>query len=248
MKIHKEMAHRPKIDNIEWSVPQLTVEEEELLPTKEISSINLEDVSNNRRYSLDNHNLADNIENITRHHLEQSISYPEDKSEQIVIISSDNNVAEMSADYSGDIDEFIFVQASPVNFGKATEGETCNTDDDDNSNLVIITEEADMDENDLSSTNQSSKRCPNSSSDEENDEMFATKLHAHIVRSKEMNDVSVNHQSNPRIAVTGQTETETETNNKTIGSSSGSDIALREDGGELSDDDDETGNFHLKTF
>jgi hypothetical protein len=232
MKIHKEMPHRPKIDNIEWTAPETTVEEQEEGSTQEISSINLEDVSNNRRYSLDNHNLAENIENITRHHLEQSISNPDEKSEQIVIISSDNNVAEMSADYSGDIDEFIFVQASPENYGKM-DGEMSTTDDDDNSNLVIITEEADLDGVDLSSSKKMT------TSEEDNDEAYATSLHAHIVRSKEMNDVSINHASNPVIAVDSE---QPETNNKTIGSSSGSDIALREDGDELSDD--ETGNCH----
>ncbi|XP_053677008.1 ankyrin-3-like [Anopheles nili] len=146
IKINKTVAQRPNVGDIEWETP----EPEPRQPQIEISSLNLEDVSNDRRYSLDHIDpVAEGLSvgGSTRAY-EKSLSTPGDsaqkKSEQIVIISSDNNISEVPADYSGDIDEFIFVQTSPENFAKMEKEQAAGgvvTDEDDNSNLVIITEE-----------------------------------------------------------------------------------------------------------
>ncbi|KFB49171.1 hypothetical protein ZHAS_00017329 [Anopheles sinensis] len=144
--INKTVAPRPTVGDIEWEAP-------EQQPQIEISSVNLEDVSNDRRYSLDHIELpgAEGLSVVGGGRaFEKSLSTPgatEQKSEQTVIISSDNNISEVPADYSGDIDEFIFVQTSPENYAKMEQERKAagaggmGTDEDDNSNLVIITEE-----------------------------------------------------------------------------------------------------------
>uniref|UniRef100_A0A182PG47 Ankyrin n=1 Tax=Anopheles epiroticus TaxID=199890 RepID=A0A182PG47_9DIPT len=147
IKINKTVAQRPTVGDIEWEAPG----SEPRQPQIEISSVNLEDVSNDRRYSLDHIDpVAEGLSagGQTARAYEKSLSTPGDteqkKSEQIVIISSDNNISEVPADYSGDIDEFIFVQTSPENFAKMEKEQAAGgvvTDEDDNSNLVIITEE-----------------------------------------------------------------------------------------------------------
>ncbi|XP_058177359.1 ankyrin-3-like [Anopheles ziemanni] len=143
--INKTVAPRPTVGDIEWEAPDQ--------PQIEISSVNLEDVSNDRRYSLDHIDpVAEGLSVVSGGRaFEKSLSTPgatEQKSEQTVIISSDNNISEVPADYSGDIDEFIFVQTSPENYAKMEQerkaaggGGGMGTDEDDNSNLVIITEE-----------------------------------------------------------------------------------------------------------
>ncbi|XP_035904997.1 ankyrin-3 isoform X2 [Anopheles stephensi] len=144
IKINKTVAQRPTVGDIEWEVPEPDARH----PQIEISSVNLEDVSNDRRYSLDHIDpVAEGLTPGSRAY-EKSLSTPgeteQKKSEQIVIISSDNNISEVPADYSGDIDEFIFVQTSPENFAKMEKEQATGgvvTDEDDNSNLVIITEE-----------------------------------------------------------------------------------------------------------
>uniref|UniRef100_A0A182R053 Ankyrin n=1 Tax=Anopheles farauti TaxID=69004 RepID=A0A182R053_9DIPT len=148
IKINKTVAQRPTVGDIEWEAPGTEPWQQ---PQVEISSVNLEDVSNDRRYSLDHIDpVADALAvgggNVRAY--EKSFSTPgeteQKKSEQIVIISSDNNISEVPADYSGDIDEFIFVQTSPENFAKMEKEQAAGgvvTDEDDNSNLVIITEE-----------------------------------------------------------------------------------------------------------
>ncbi|XP_049287674.1 ankyrin-3-like isoform X6 [Anopheles funestus] len=144
IKINKTVAQRPTVGDIEWEVPEPDVQQ----PQVEISSVNLEDVSNDRRYSLDHIDPVAEGLTLGARTYEKSLSTPGDteqkKSEQIVIISSDNNISEVPADYSGDIDEFIFVQTSPENFAKMEKEQATGgvvTDEDDNSNLVIITEE-----------------------------------------------------------------------------------------------------------
>ncbi|XP_050087583.1 ankyrin-3-like isoform X3 [Anopheles aquasalis] len=152
IKINKTVAQRPTVGDIEW---EAAAADSQPQPQIEISSVNLEDVSNDRRYSLDHIDPA--AEGLSvggggARTYEKSHSTPgqtEQKAEQIVIISSDNNISEVPADYSGDIDEFIFVQTSPENYAKMEKEQAASraaasglgTDDDDNSNLVIITEE-----------------------------------------------------------------------------------------------------------
>ncbi|XP_035777592.1 ankyrin-3-like isoform X2 [Anopheles albimanus] len=152
IKINKTVAQRPTVGDIEW---EAAATDSQLQPQIEISSVNLEDVSNDRRYSLDH--IDPVAEGLSvggggARTYEKSHSTPgqtEQKAEQIVIISSDNNISEVPADYSGDIDEFIFVQTSPENYAKMEKEQAASraaasglgTDDDDNSNLVIITEE-----------------------------------------------------------------------------------------------------------
>uniref|UniRef100_A0A182NAV6 Ankyrin n=1 Tax=Anopheles dirus TaxID=7168 RepID=A0A182NAV6_9DIPT len=146
IKINKTVAQRPTVGDIEWEAPG----SEPWQPQVEISSVNLEDVSNDRRYSLDHIDPVPDGLTVggAGRAYEKSLSTPgeneQKKSEQIVIISSDNNISEVPADYSGDIDEFIFVQTSPENFAKMEKEQAAGgvvTDEDDNSNLVIITEE-----------------------------------------------------------------------------------------------------------
>ncbi|XP_052898420.1 ankyrin-3-like isoform X2 [Anopheles moucheti] len=144
IKINKTVAQRPTVGDIEWEVPEPDARQ----PQIEISSVNLEDVSNDRRYSLDHIDPVAEGLTLGARTYEKSLSTPgeteQKKSEQIVIISSDNNISEVPADYSGDIDEFIFVQTSPENFAKMEKEQATGgvvTDEDDNSNLVIITEE-----------------------------------------------------------------------------------------------------------
>ncbi|XP_049547695.1 ankyrin-3 isoform X1 [Anopheles darlingi] len=153
IKINKTVAQRPTVGDIEWDANAATDSQPQ--PQIEISSVNLEDVSNDRRYSLDH--IDPVAEGLSvggggARTYEKSHSTPgqtEQKAEQIVIISSDNNISEVPADYSGDIDEFIFVQTSPENYAKMEKEQAASraaasgmgTDDDDNSNLVIITEE-----------------------------------------------------------------------------------------------------------
>ncbi|XP_041779505.1 ankyrin-3 isoform X4 [Anopheles merus] len=147
IKINKTVAQRPTVGDIEWEAPGSECPRQ---PQIEISSVNLEDVSNDRRYSLDHIDpIAEGLTTgVNARAYEKSLSTPgeteQKKSEQIVIISSDNNISEVPADYSGDIDEFIFVQTSPENFAKMEKEQAAGgvvTDEDDNSNLVIITEE-----------------------------------------------------------------------------------------------------------
>uniref|UniRef100_A0A2M3YYW5 Putative ankyrin n=1 Tax=Anopheles braziliensis TaxID=58242 RepID=A0A2M3YYW5_9DIPT len=154
IKINKTVAQRPTVGDIEWEAAA-TDSQPQPQPQIEISSVNLEDVSNDRRYSLDH--IDPVAEGLSvggggARTYEKSHSTPgqtEQKAEQIVIISSDNNISEVPADYSGDIDEFIFVQTSPENYAKMEKEQAASraaasglgTDDDDNSNLVIITEE-----------------------------------------------------------------------------------------------------------
>uniref|UniRef100_A0A182SG40 Uncharacterized protein n=1 Tax=Anopheles maculatus TaxID=74869 RepID=A0A182SG40_9DIPT len=144
IKINKTVAQRPTVGDIEWEMPESDARH----PQIEISSVNLEDVSNDRRYSLDHIDPVAEGLTLGARTYEKSLSTPgeteQKKSEQIVIISSDNNISEVPADYSGDIDEFIFVQTSPENFAKMEKEQATGgvvTDEDDNSNLVIITEE-----------------------------------------------------------------------------------------------------------
>uniref|UniRef100_A0AAG5DCF3 Ankyrin n=1 Tax=Anopheles atroparvus TaxID=41427 RepID=A0AAG5DCF3_ANOAO len=154
IKINKTVAQRPTVGDIEWEAAAPGGVEQEQ-PQIEISSVNLEDVSNDRRYSLDHIDPVPEGLSVVGggRAYEKSLSTPgatEQKSEQTVIISSDNNISEVPADYSGDIDEFIFVQTSPENYAKMEKerqaaggvgGGGMGTDEDDNSNLVIITEE-----------------------------------------------------------------------------------------------------------
>ncbi|XP_058059386.1 ankyrin-3-like [Anopheles bellator] len=156
LKINKTVPARPTVGDIEWEAQQPPAPP----PQIEISSVNLEDVSNDRRYSLDHIDPpGDGLSTAgTGRTYEKSHSTPghdaTQKSEQIVIVSSDNNISEVPADYSGDIDEFIFVQTSPENYAKMEQEQqearaaggvggrgSLGTDEDDNSNLVIITEE-----------------------------------------------------------------------------------------------------------
>lgn len=57
IKINKQLAHRPNVEDIEWEVTPVVASDDQgeqpEVVTKEISSVNLEDVSNDRRYSLD---------------------------------------------------------------------------------------------------------------------------------------------------------------------------------------------------
>ncbi|XP_055548779.1 ankyrin-3-like isoform X3 [Wyeomyia smithii] len=263
IKINKQLAQRPTVEDIEWEVtpPAIAVTSDgEEIPTevvtKEISSVNLEDVSNDRRYSLDNIDpLPGSLRVDAGRVFEKSFSTPVDdqqKGEQIIMISSDNNISEVAADYSGDIDEFIFVQTSPENFAQL-EREQNATDEDDNSNLVIITEEHydyEMEDDDRRSSvvDQSPQDdeedgpqkfivCGSSSeSDEERvGNIRSTNLAAGPVEGGF--DCPT-----PTITVTQQCTTAgtASYSTRTGGSSSGSDVALHETGGELSDDD-ETG-------
>ncbi|XP_058820039.1 ankyrin-3 isoform X3 [Topomyia yanbarensis] len=259
IKINKQLAQRPTVEDIEWEVTPAAaavdydgegVETE--VVTKEISSVNLEDVSNDRRYSLDNIDpLPGSLRVDSGRMFEKSFSTPGDdqqKGEQIIMISSDNNISEVAADYSGDIDEFIFVQTSPENFAKL-ENEKNATDEDDNSNLVIITEEHydyEMDDDRRSSvidqSPQDDEDSPQkfivggSSSESDEDRLGGVRRDSAVKRA----DGSEYH--TPSITVT-QPEVmtgATSLSTRTGGSSSESDVALHETGGELSDDD-ETG-------
>ncbi|XP_058449487.1 ankyrin-3-like isoform X2 [Malaya genurostris] len=256
IKINKQLAQRPTVEDIEWEVTPATPaagydddKTETEIVTKEISSVNLEDVSNDRRYSLDNIDpLPGSLRVDSGRTFEKSFSTPGDnqqKGEQIIMISSDNNISEIAADYSGDIDEFIFVQTSPENFAKL-ENEQNVTDEDDNSNLVIITEEhydyemdGDRQSSVIDQSPQEEETLPQkftvggSSSESDEDRL------GDIRRGSTLNRVDGTEYPTPSITVTQPEATTCTTSfsTRTGGSSSGSDVALHETGGELSDDD-----------
>ncbi|XP_062547697.1 ankyrin-3-like isoform X3 [Armigeres subalbatus] len=251
IKINKQLVHRPNVEDIEWEVtPVVSTDdqaEQSEVVTKEISSVNLEDVSNDRRYSLDRMDPSPGSLHAPGRMFEKSFSTPgagEQKTEQIVIISSDNNISEVAADYSGDIDEFIFVQTSPENYAKMEKDQNA-TDEDDNSNLVIITEEHydyEMEDDRRSSVIDQSPQdeddAPHKfivgSSSSESDEG----------RNLAPDQLAGSNCPTPSIIVTQPGATSVtggaSYSSRTGGSSSGSDVALHETGGELSDDD-ETG-------
>ncbi|XP_055644477.1 ankyrin-3-like isoform X3 [Toxorhynchites rutilus septentrionalis] len=253
IKFNKQLGQRPTVEDIEWEVTpaEASADVERKVVTTEISSVNLEDVSNDRRYSLDNIDISSptTLRVDTGRAFEKSFSTPasdEQKAEQIVIISSDNNISEVAADYSGDIDEFIFVQTSPENFAKM-EKEQNATDEDDNSNLVIITEEHydyEMDDD------RQSSMIDQSPEDEESPQKFI--IGGSSSESDEdrlgdqrggllLNQTGGSACPTPSIIVSQHGTTGAASySTRTGGSSSGSDVALHETGGELSDDD-ETG-------
>ncbi|XP_039442105.1 ankyrin-3 isoform X4 [Culex pipiens pallens] len=257
IKINKQLAQRPTVEDIEWEVTptaSATAADQEVeVVTKEISSVNLEDVSNDRRYSLDKMEPTSPASLRVDRMFEKSFSTPgedQQKAEQIVMISSDNNISEVAADYSGDIDEFIFVQTSPENYAKM-EKEQNLTDEDDNSNLVIITEEhydyeleTDDDDRRSSVIDQSSpqdddddspqKFIIGGTSSSEDEERLIGSDEQHRRRDLALNP-TVPECTTPSILITQPGATE-----GTASCSSGSDVALHETGGELSDDD-ETG-------
>ncbi|XP_038110807.1 ankyrin-3 isoform X1 [Culex quinquefasciatus] len=259
IKINKQLAQRPTVEDIEWEVTptaSATAADQEVeVVTKEISSVNLEDVSNDRRYSLDKMEPTSPASLRVDRMFEKSFSTPgedQQKAEQIVMISSDNNISEVAADYSGDIDEFIFVQTSPENYAKM-EKEQNLTDEDDNSNLVIITEEhydyeleTDDDDRRSSVIDQSSpqdddddspqKFIIGGTSSSEDEERLIGSDEQHRRRDLALNP-TVPECTTPSILITQPGATE-----GTASCSSGSDVALHETGGELSDDD-ETENY-----
>ncbi|KAL1403906.1 hypothetical protein pipiens_019150, partial [Culex pipiens pipiens] len=266
IKINKQLAQRPTVEDIEWEVTPMAsataADQEVEVVTKEISSVNLEDVSNDRRYSLDKMEPTSPASLRVDRMFEKSFSTPgedQQKAEQIVMISSDNNISEVAADYSGDIDEFIFVQTSPENYAKM-EKEQNLTDEDDNSNLVIITEEhydyeleTDDDDRRSSVIDQSSpqdddddspqKFIIGGTSSSEDEERLIGSDEQHRRRDLALNP-TIPECTTPSILITqpGATEGTASCSVRTGGSSSGSDVALHETGGELSDDD-ETENY-----
>lgn len=262
IKINKQLAHRPNVEDIEWEVTPVVASDDQgeqpEVVTKEISSVNLEDVSNDRRYSLDRMDPSPGSLRVDAGRMfEKSFSTPgegEQKTEQIVIISSDNNISEVAADYSGDIDEFIFVQTSPENYAKMEKDQN-TTDEDDNSNLVIITEEHydyEMEDDRRSSVIDQSPQ----DDDDDSPQKFivggsSSESDEDRIVGGEGRDLAPDQPvgSNcptPSITVTQPGATSAtgvaSYSSRTGGSSSGSDVALHETGGELSDDD-ETGNF-----
>ncbi|XP_021701966.1 ankyrin-3 isoform X4 [Aedes aegypti] len=260
IKINKQLAHRPNVEDIEWEVTPVVASDDQgeqpEVVTKEISSVNLEDVSNDRRYSLDRMDPSPGSLRVDAGRMfEKSFSTPgegEQKTEQIVIISSDNNISEVAADYSGDIDEFIFVQTSPENYAKMEKDQN-TTDEDDNSNLVIITEEHydyEMEDDRRSSVIDQSPQ----DDDDDSPQKFivggsSSESDEDRIVGGEGRDLAPDQPvgSNcptPSITVTQPGATSAtgvaSYSSRTGGSSSGSDVALHETGGELSDDD-ETG-------
>ncbi|XP_065088760.1 ankyrin-3-like isoform X3 [Ochlerotatus camptorhynchus] len=257
IKINKQLAHRPNVEDIEWEVTPSAAEEPTEVVTKEISSVNLEDVSNDRRYSLDRMDPSPGTLRVDAGRMfEKSFSTPgddEQKTEQIVIISSDNNISEAAADYSGDIDEFIFVQTSPENYAKMDKEQNA-TDEDDNSNLVIITEEHydyEMEDDRRSSVIDQS---PDQDDDDDSPQKFIVGGSSSSESDEDRlgggrrdltpNQAEGSNCPTPSITVTQPGATSAtggaSYSSRTGGSSSGSDVALHETGGELSDDD-ETG-------
>nr|XP_029709270.1 ankyrin-3 isoform X2 [Aedes albopictus] len=258
VKINPQLAHRPNVEDIEWEVtPAMAgddqgVEQTEVV-TKEISSVNLEDVSNDRRYSLDRMDPSPGSLRVDAGRMfEKSFSTPgegEQKTEQIVIISSDNNISEVAADYSGDIDEFIFVQTSPENYAKMEKDQNA-TDEDDNSNLVIITEEHydyEMEDDDRRSSvidqspqddddDSPQKFIVGGSSSESDEDRLGKDLAPDQPVGSNCPTPSITVTQPGATSATGVASY----SSRTGGSSSGSDVALHETGGELSDDD-ETG-------
>uniref|UniRef100_A0A1Q3FUA3 Putative ankyrin n=1 Tax=Culex tarsalis TaxID=7177 RepID=A0A1Q3FUA3_CULTA len=260
IKINKQLAQRPTVEDIEWEVTPATAaaDQEVEVVTKEISSVNLEDVSNDRRYSLDKMEPTSPASLRVDRMFEKSFSTPgedQQKAEQIVMISSDNNISEVAADYSGDIDEFIFVQTSPENYAKM-EKEQNMTDEDDNSNLVIITEEhydyemeTDDDDRRSSVIDQSSPQDEDddspqkfiiggTSSSDDDERLGIGSDEQHRRRDLALNAATGPECTTPSILITqpGATEGTASCSVRTGGSSSGSDVALHETGGELSDD------------
>nr|XP_029709273.1 ankyrin-3 isoform X5 [Aedes albopictus] len=260
VKINPQLAHRPNVEDIEWEVtPAMAgddqgVEQTEVV-TKEISSVNLEDVSNDRRYSLDRMDPSPGSLRVDAGRMfEKSFSTPgegEQKTEQIVIISSDNNISEVAADYSGDIDEFIFVQTSPENYAKMEKDQNA-TDEDDNSNLVIITEEHydyEMEDDDRRSSvidqspqddddDSPQKFIVGGSSSESDEDRLGKDLAPDQPVGSNCPTPSITVTQPGATSATGVASY----SSRTGGSSSGSDVALHETGGELSDDD-ETENY-----